>query len=589
MVPQKRSHLGGGVMKLKTTAVGAFLLLHTWGSYGLTLGALQGNAWLGRRLDVSAVAQLSAGQATATLCATAEVFHADTKVDGSRVRVLTEPTGRADEVNLRIVSTAAVDEPVVTIQLRVGCESETVRRYVLLPDAPTEFVPSNPVLPAVSSAETPIAPVPAPSVPSGSGRQPEVASSDSGKPAAAVKSAPIGKPEKKAAVVPAKPVAKVPVAADPTPSASSPGAGRGRLTLEPLALPAERVTVAEPSANAEQVDELLKTAQRMEQLQTDIKVLLDQAAANDANQRALQARLQKAEETRFPDSLVYLLTGLLALCLAAIVMYWRRSASLIRLLENERRVPVAAVEPPDTIQQPEIPSQPPAAPAVKPKPSPLDVDVNWLNVDENGFNEIMDPKPTRPADLEPIEAPAKPRAEAVIAPPNFNSEDQLALVDQAQLFVQLGKIDHAISILEKRIREKAADCPLVFLELLQIANQQSLKVDFRQFRDEMQQVFNVAIPEFALFRSEGRRLDGYPEVSQRIAKLGPSYQALTEIESCIVLSTWGNHAEPFDLAAFKELVHIHGVALKAVESSSGSRGTSEPGDSAPITEVDLPL
>ena len=77
MVPQKRSHLGGGVMKFKTTAVGAFLLLHTWGSYGLTLGALQGNAWLGRRLDVSAVAQLSAGQATATLCATAEVFHAE--------------------------------------------------------------------------------------------------------------------------------------------------------------------------------------------------------------------------------------------------------------------------------------------------------------------------------------------------------------------------------------------------------------------------------------------------------------------------------------------------------------------------------
>jgi hypothetical protein len=587
MVPKKRSFMGGG-MRFKTTAIGVFLLLHAWGSYGLTLGALQGNAWLGRRLEVSAVAQLNAGQSTTALCASAEIFHADTKVDGSRVRVLTEPTGRTDEVILRIVSSATVDEPVVTIQLRVGCDSETVRRYVLLPDAPTEFVSSNSVLPAVSGAEAPVASVPAPSVPSGSGRQPEVASSDSEKPAAAVSSASIRKPEKKAAVVPAKPVAKVPVAAAIPPPATAAGAGRGRLTLEPLVLPAERVTAVEPVANTEQVDELLKTAQRMEQLQTDIKVLLDQAAANDANQRALQARLQKAEETRFPDSLVYLLTGLLTLCLGAIVMYWRRSASLIRLLENERRVPVATVEAPDTIQQPEIPS-PSLAPAVKPKPSPLDVDVNWLHVDEKGFSEIMDPKPTRPADLAPMEAPVQPRDETAIAPPDFNSEDQLALVDQAQLFVQLGKTDHAISILEKRIREKAADCPLVFLELLQIANQQSLKVDFRQFRDEMQQVFNVAIPEFALFRSEGRKLDGYPDVSQRIAKLGPSYQALTEIESCIVLSAWGNNAEPFDLAAFKELVHIHGVALKAVQSSSGSRGTSEPGGSAPITEVDLPL
>ncbi len=145
-------------MEFKAAALGGVLLVQAVSSYALTLGPLQGNAWLGRRLDVSVVAKLDAGQSASALCSTAEVFHGDVQVDSSRVRVLAEPTAKTDEVALRIVSSATVDEPVVTVRLRVGCESEVGRRYVLLPDAPTEAIPVLPQAPTVATAEAPSTP-----------------------------------------------------------------------------------------------------------------------------------------------------------------------------------------------------------------------------------------------------------------------------------------------------------------------------------------------------------------------------------------------------------------------------------------------
>jgi hypothetical protein len=105
----------------------------------------------------------------------------------------------------------------------------------------------------------------------------------------------------------------------------------------------------------------------------------------------------------------------------------------------------------------------------------------------------------------------------------------------------------------------------------------------------MQQVFNVAIPEFALFKAEGRRLEGYPQLSQRLAQRGQTPQALADIESCIVLSAWGNHTEAFDLAAFKDLVHLHGTVLHALLGPGGVSSATAPGPSENLTDVDLPL
>jgi len=351
-----------------------------------------------------------------------------------------------------------------------------------------------------------------------------------------------------------------------------------------MVLPLKSANGVEPAANPVRPEESTQTAQRVELLQAEIKTLLDQAALNAANQRDLLARLQKAEETRLQDSFVYGFAGLLTLCLVGMVVYLRRAAVQIRLLENERLARILEIAP--STRHAEVPSEAPASPA---KGSASLEEADWLNPDDKGLSVIMEPKLTRPADLEDAQDPRALRGSAGAGTMDFNAEEQLALMDQAQLFVRLDKAAHAIDILEERIRDRAADCPLVFLELLKIAHAASLKVDFRQFRDEMQQVFNVAVPEFALFKAEGRRLEGYPELSRRLAQLGQTPQALTDIESCIVLSAWGNHTEAFDLAAFKDLVHLHGVILKALQGPSGAGSADGPSASDKLTDVDLPL
>ena len=161
-------------------------------------------------------------------------------------------------------------------------------------------------------------------------------------------------------------------------------------------------------------------------------------------------------------------------------------------------------------------------------------------------------------------------------------------------FDSLGKTDEAIEMLEKRIRANSKDCPLIYLELLRIANVRSLKTDFRQFRDECMQAFNVAVPEFALFRSEGRALDAYPDLLAHIEKLWNSPKALEVLESCILRDPWEKNAQPFDLAAFKELVMLHGLAGRAEPMPTMAKAPTAPkanntGDAPGSLEIDLEL
>ena len=133
----------------------------------------------------------------------------------------------------------------------------------------------------------------------------------------------------------------------------------------------------------------------------------------------------------------------------------------------------------------------------------LGVDLVEMEVDADSYTTLISspPAPQAAADSAPL-----PLLSPETSANDFNSDKQFDLRQQAEFFDSLGKTDQAIELLEKRIRANGKDCPLVYLELLRIANTRSLKTDFRQFRDECMQAFNVAVPEFALFRSEGRAL-----------------------------------------------------------------------------------
>ncbi|MGI9133234.1 MAG: hypothetical protein ACR2I0_04715 [Rhodoferax sp.] len=100
----------------------------------LTLGRARGAAWIGQTLDLSVAVQIDSGSSESALCADADVFYSESRQDPARVRVTQEPGAEPDSVLLRVVASAIVDEPVVTVYLRAGCLQKVTRKYVLLAD-----------------------------------------------------------------------------------------------------------------------------------------------------------------------------------------------------------------------------------------------------------------------------------------------------------------------------------------------------------------------------------------------------------------------------------------------------------------------
>lgn len=308
------------LLKLKTKVVGGVLLCAAFSSAALTVGRVRGAAWLGQPLDLSIPVHYDEADSPAALCFEAEVFHADTRQDPGRVRVTVENSPQPQEAQVRIQSSVLVDEPVVTIYLRVGCASKTTRRYVLLSEIPGELVVSPP-LPLVSTVSTP----PVPAAASESLASKEVTSSERARPAAPA-ALPVATPRPRPRAKAVSPE-KAPSARDPAAELAKRKAEAGdkpRLKLESLELLAQRVAQLETSSAAVPPPEPPPQAQRLQKLESNVQSLLALAAKNEQNLTALRDKLQIAESERYDNGLVYGLGALLLASLTAVAYLWRR-------------------------------------------------------------------------------------------------------------------------------------------------------------------------------------------------------------------------------------------------------------------------
>lgn len=602
-------------MKTKKILVGLLVVGAVLNSAALTLGRVSGAAWIGQTLALSIPVQVDSVPSDTGLCADAEVFYADSKQDPSRVLVRQESTTQTDTRILHVISSTTIDEPMVTVYLRVGCAQKVSRRYVLLADYPTMAEPVTTLAPIATPASpttpttTPIAAASpltsedfapttaAPSAASNPARSRTTANHRSAAPHSAEKASPSPKPAPvsqppKLAVRPTAP------AAIPPPAAVAPT--RARLKLDPLENLADRIKTLETTTTAIPLEDLVRDAQRMQQLQGDVKALLQQAAKNEATLAVLRERLEKAESERTSSALIYGLMVLVLLCLAAIAVLWnRRNPPTVWRQDWPAPLPAQSVRPSteaayaETTQPHSEASESATIPAFTDIPKKdADIDVDLIEMDAVSYDELMHPPPTEAVGLSALGAedplPA-PLPNARLPHQDFNSDMQFDLCQQAEFFESLAKTDEAIEVLERRIRSNSKDCPLIYLELLRIANTHSLKTDFRQFREECQQVFNVAIPEFALFRNEGRGLEAHPSLLQHIEKLWPSRQVLDVMESCILRDPWEKNADPFDLAAFKELVLLHGIAYQLTHPAAPQESTESVESMGPVGSQHMDL
>lgn len=112
-------------------------------SDAMSLGRSRGAAVLGRGLDITALVGMEAQEPTPeATCFSAEVFYGESRVNNQNISVTPVRTSPS-ELSLRVRANNIIDEPFVTLYVRIACGQSLARRYVLLADSPSEPVSSG--------------------------------------------------------------------------------------------------------------------------------------------------------------------------------------------------------------------------------------------------------------------------------------------------------------------------------------------------------------------------------------------------------------------------------------------------------------
>ena len=530
-------------------------------SHALTLGRARGAAWIGQTLQVSVSVTLEPGQSADGQCPEADVFYADTKVEANRVQVSLDSSNQVDTFTLRIQTSTPIDEPVVTVYARVGCNNKTARRYVMLADYASDVA-------AIAAQDTTLVPAVQPlrQTAPPAGLEDAAVQGRTGLNA----TSPV-RADRAIASTRSKP-AKVQSPRLPAPKSTTTDTKppltpqRARLQLDPLETLNERVKTLEATTATAPPRDGIQDSQRIQQLQSDVKALLDQAAKNEAAMFALRQRLNQAESERITNIAMYAFLAVTVIALTAGLVLWNRkarvppwpseteaSAPRVATPVREPSVELNEADPADDWSHPRHETLPgmtlPAAHASATARVPM----HDLEADEF-VNSVSVSHPAEASDSDLMGF-----GEPELLHPNFNHSALLDVAQQVEFFLTLGNANSAIEVLERRIRDNPNDCPTVYLQLLEVANRYNLKTDFRLAKEKFSALFNAEIPEFALFRHEGKALEDYPDLLTHIAKVWPSTKVMDVIEACVRFNPQDKYATRFDLAAFRDLILLHGL------------------------------
>ena len=616
-------------MKLRrvfpTVAVGLALCASVSQSAALTLGRLNGAVFIGQAIDVKVPVQWDAADTVDVSCFTAEVLHADTPQDSSKITLQLETAAgvASPSAFLRIQSLSLVDEPVVTVTVRGGCVSKTQRRYVLLADiassvvgAPAFVAPASPPVRSVKSRDGAGAGEATP--PRSQARSARTAQegtvlvSPETKVPAVVKT-PLAKPS----VAPERSVARAPAPADRT-------RGKPRLKLDVLdlavdydpVLRASSEMLSVPSEDPEKralaqlwwkqlnasPEDLLHEAAQVQQLSKELKALRDLTAQNQKGMSDLQTRLQRAQDERYANPLVYGLLGALLLTVGAWFWSWRRAASARQHwsegLAQPEDYPSSELHDQDSVLVPVAELAELAGPAETPVESSPGVDID-LDLGTTASSAAAEPVTGGQA----VKSKAQPAPEDVnvdeVSPKllrthdaraarhkdfqnsvstvmrSIDSEEVIDVREQAEFFMTLGQHDKAIEVLTSRIAQCGESSPLVCLDLLRILHGLGRKADYEFMRSEFHIWFTGRVPAFGHFDETGRSLESYPHILKRIVALWPGTRAMEFIEDCLFHQEGEVDGVQFDMEAYRELLLLHAIAKRMVRMTD-SVVASEP-------------
>ncbi len=593
-------------------ALGAALWLTASTAQAMGFGRVVSATQLGQALNFSASVRLEGDEVLPRECVSAEVFSGDNKLQLSQVRVTLESAADASERTVRISTASLIDEPVVTVNVTIGCTAKVTRRFVAFIDPPvlnlaqagatdapaappqraesalsplvasvqgaerrrplrqsTERSAQDPtarrraraVAPTIASA-TPVARAAAPAAPRKGVVAPRTA-------AAARAPASAGGARLELETSPTMTARAVPA------PASAPIAAAQAITSANVMPPAQTAAIAQAEQQALQAE---RERQRITELEQGLAKLRADGVATQQALAGMQARLREAQAERYANPLVYglaWLSALLALVVAA--LWWRQSRASASAQwwaapppgGADSRLPVAA-----------------AAPVVPgPRPSPLDARstlagaFGMSSVADDAAPSISEPaRPphTVPMPLAPIEAAAAPAVPE--SSRELSVEELIDLEQQAEFFVVLGQDEAAIELLMSHVRRDGGISPLPYLKLLEIYRRRGDMVAYQRTRERFNQRFNAYAPDWGADLQQGRSLVDYPEIIARLQALWVTPpRAMETLDASLFRRNTSD--DTFDLPAYRELLFLYSVARDLAEQDAAG----------PQSQVDLLL
>lgn len=526
----------------------------------LTLGRARGAVLIGRPLELTIPTTLDA--AATDPCASADLFYGEQRV--TRAPALRWESRDGKEGVLRVSSELPVDEPMVTVYLRVGCGQPSARRYVLLAEVPPEEASVNPG--RAAAASVPVVPA-APAAAPRPGTAPRAA-------AAAPSPAPAAASPAPAAAPPA--VARRPPAAPrPKPQAAAREPARPVLKLEPLDLsidhaPTLRLSAeigtqptSDPAARQAAAalwqalqkgpEQAMQEAQRVQAVQRELQALRDANRQNAAAVAGMRAEVEQAQGRRNTASLLALvLAALLAAVLAALAWRWYRIRRVERVGRWFEANGKAAALPPSVAAAP--PPQPDvlldADPAATTSPGPLPV-AAVLSTARPGASPAM---PWSPSSMQDFQASRGGSFRMV------GVEELMDVHDKADFFLSIGEVDQAVAVLESHVHDQVETSALPWLDLLELFHSLGRRADFERLRGEFRERFSAQVPDFEHFDQATPTLEDYGRALSRIVALWPTRRVLDVIEESIFRKPGLPGADPFSLEAYRELVLLYHIA-----------------------------
>ena len=539
-------------------------------SHSAGIGPAPASVPLGSPLSIAVPMVLDDGDAPEPECVTAEVTVGERRVPAFNVRWSVEAgVGPRDRL-LRIGTLTVVDEPVVAVQLSVGCTTRITRRFTVFADPPLHAAVA--VSAAAADADV-VARASAAVTHSGSTRSVEPV------PAQSILIASAKRVEPTRVARPTSSASKQPRRArkQTNDSRAAAGAVARAVARDSAPRPRLKLEAAEPIRQevAQAVQEAASAVATALQATMAARAAEAAASAADARVRALEAQVERLlaedkQQGRDNQELrerlaaesgltVRFWLGLAIAGLSVLVVWlaWRlraaRREAQARWWRAAQAEALADLTPDAQPPQPFYPVADSAAPA-----GPALVD----------SEETQSAKPARVETGWTTTTP--PRAVTV--------EELIDLEQQAEFFIVLGQDDAAIDLLVSHIRSTGGISPLPYLKLLETHRRRGEPESYERTRTRFNQRFNAYAPDWNTDLQHGRLLESYADVIASLQRVwGNPVDAMDLLETLLFRT---DNGQLFDLPAYREVLLLYSLARDLLDKQ---------GDSAEPVDLLLPL